>query len=280
MASNPLKPLEECSPDRQFELVNQAFSRQSTRYDAYEENNEILKWMRSQVRAYVMSFLKKGDRILELNSGTGLDAVFFAKHGFHVYATDLSNGMISQLRKKVERFGLQNRITVQQCSFTRLEKIPQHNYDHVFSNFSGLNCIPNLSVVAKQLPRLLKPDGFVTVVVMPRVCPWELALILRGHFQTAIRRLRPNGILAHIEKVYFYSYYFTPRQVLNSFGPDFKKLRLRGFGSLSPPSYMENFPRRYPSLYRFLTALDEHIARLPPFTSWADHFVLTLQYCP
>ena len=120
------------SIETQLELVSRAFSRQSVRYDAYEEKHGILRWIRAQVRAHAMRFLRKGDRILELNSGTGLDAVFFAQQGFRVHATDLSDGMISQLQQKVEHFKLQDRITVQQCSFTRLEEIPDSDYDYVF----------------------------------------------------------------------------------------------------------------------------------------------------
>ncbi|MDA2929724.1 class I SAM-dependent methyltransferase [Acidobacteria bacterium AH-259-O06] len=266
--------------DTQLELVNQAFSRQSVRYDAYEENHEILKWMRGQVRTHVMGFLKKSDYILELNSGTGLDAVFFAQHGFKVHATDLSDGMISQLEQKVEMFKLQDRITVQQCSFTSLEEIPHRRYDYVFSNFGGLNCTANLSVVSSSVGRLLKPDGFITVVLMPPVCPWELALIFRGHFKIAVRRLHRNGALAHIEGVYFKTYYFSPGQILKAFGNGFKKIRLQGLASLSPPPRMENFPRRYPKLYKFLRTLDERVAHVPPFNSWSDHFILTMQYHP
>ena len=268
------------SIDAQLELVSQAFSRQSVRYDAYEEKHGILKWIRAQVRGHAMRFLNKGDRILELNSGTGLDAVFFAQQGFRVHATDLSDGMISQLQQKVEHFKLQDRITVQQCSFTRLEEIPDSHYDYIFSNFGGLNCIPNLKVVSSPIRRLLRPGGFVTVVIMPPVCPWELASIFRGHFKTAIRRLRRNGVLAHIEGVYFKTYYFMPRQLLKAFGNDFKKVGLQGLASFSPPPYMENFPKRYPKLYKLLRTLDERMAHVPPFNSWSDHFILTMQYCP
>ncbi len=265
--------------DPHQELVNLAFSRQSVRYDAYEEDHEILKRMRSQVRAHAMRLLKKGDHILELNSGTGLDAVFFASHGFKVHATDLSDGMISQLRHKVEKSKLQDRITIQQCSVTSLGELGLHQYDYVFSNFGGLNCISSLSVVASSMRQLLKPGGFVTMVIMPPVCPWELVMVLGGHIKTAVRRLHRNGVVAHMEDVYFRTYYFTPRQVLQTFGNGFKKVCLQGLASLGPPPHMERFPTRYPRFYRFLCALDEHVVGFPPFNSWADHFILTLQYC-
>lgn len=266
----------------QEQLINvaAAFSRQATAYDAYEQNHAILQWMREQVRRQVLSFLQPAAKILELNAGTGLDAVFFARRGFKVHATDLAEGMIAELKNKVVRLGLQDKIVTQQCSFTELEKITAGPFDSIFSNFGGLNCVADLTRVTQKLPALLKSGGFVSFVIMPPICPWELALVFRGHYQTAVRRLRRRGVWAHIAGAHFMSYYFTPRQVLKAFGKHFKKVKLQGLASVSPPPYMENFPKRYPQLYKFLAGADARISSLPPFNSWADHFILTVQFLP
>ena len=60
----------------QTELVNKAFSLQSANYDEYDKSNPTLTWMRNQVRNHALKSLRKGDKILELNSGTGIDAEF------------------------------------------------------------------------------------------------------------------------------------------------------------------------------------------------------------
>lgn len=266
--------------DEQLINVNAAFSKQSAGYDAYEENHAILQWMRKQVRTHVLSFLQPNNKILELNAGTGLDAVFFAKRGFKVHAIDLSDGMVFQLRSKVEALQLQDKITIQKCSFTELERIAAGPFDYIFSNFGGLNCLADLTPVMRKMPRLLKPGGLVTAVMMPPICPWELALIFRGHYKTAVRRLYRRGVLVHIAGVHFMSYYFTASQVLKALGKNFKKVALQGLASISPPPYMENFPKRHPQLYNFLAWADMRVSHLPPFNSWADHFILTVQYFP
>jgi len=263
--------------ERQFESVKKAFSRQALQYDSYEEDHSILKWMREQVHLHAMTYLKPGDNILEINAGTGIDAAYFAKKGYRVHATDLSEEMIKQLEKKVALLKLHDQITAQQISYTKLDRI-KNQFDYVFSNFGGLNCIPDLNPVAKNISKLLKPEGRVTLVIMPPVCPWELALVFRGYFKSAVRRLHRNGVLAHIEGVHFKSYYFTPKQVLDAFGRSFKKTALQGLGSVSPPPYMKNFPKRYPRMYKFLTLVDAQLSHFPPFNSWADHFILTMQY--
>jgi hypothetical protein len=114
---------------------------------------------------------------------------------------------------------------------------------------------------------------------MPPVCPWEMAGILKGN-KSSFRRLSKNGAMAHLEGAYFRTYYFSPSQVVKSFGKDFTMIRLEGLGSLSPTPQSEKFPAKYPRLYKLLTAIDEKIALLPPFRSWADHFILTVQYVP
>ncbi len=65
-----------------FKNVEEAFSRQSSGYDDYELLHLTLRFMREEVRNHVLNFLREGDKILEINAGTGTDAVFFAQHGF------------------------------------------------------------------------------------------------------------------------------------------------------------------------------------------------------
>ena len=132
--------------------------------------------MREQVRNHALSYVQTGQRILELNAGTGIDAVFFANNGCRVHAIDISEGMLTRLRKKVDLLNLHDRITVQKCSLTELENINQSPFDFIFSNFGGLNCVPDLTLVTNSISRLLKPGGFVTIVIMPKICPWELSM--------------------------------------------------------------------------------------------------------
>lgn len=263
-----------------FKAVNRAFSNQSAGYDTYDVSNAILQWMRDRVRKHVLQNLKPGNRLLELNAGTGLDALFFVGNGCTVHATDLSDGMINQIKQKVDKYGLADKLSVSQCSYTNLHSFPDEGFDYIFSNFGGLNCIPDLSIVIKSFQRLLRPGGFVTFVIMPPVCPWEIATVLKGNFKSAFRRFNKAGAMAHLEGEYFTTYYFTPTNVLQKFGKDFKKINLEGLASISPPPHADTFSVRFPRLYKTLTTLDEKVCHLSPFNRWADHFILTVQYLP
>jgi ubiquinone/menaquinone biosynthesis C-methylase UbiE len=263
--------------DDLFKNVSSAFSRQSSTFDSIEEKNEILKWMRLQIHEHCLRHFKAGDSILELNCGTGIDAVFFASHGMKVHATDLAQGMLNELQKKISLKHLEEKITTQQCSFTELHLAGDKKFDCIFSDFGGLNCVKDISSVINSFRQLMNPRGIVTLVIMPPVCPWEILLALKGNFKTAFRRWKKNGAESQLEGETFMSYYFTPSKIISAFGQDFKLVELQGLGSLVPPPYLENFPNKHPLLFANLKRKEEKCCHTFPFNRWADHFILTMQ---
>ncbi|HKI79505.1 MAG TPA: class I SAM-dependent methyltransferase [Ignavibacteriaceae bacterium] len=261
-----------------FELVNRAFSNQSHIFDSYEEGNDILKWMRSVTRGHLLRHLKIGANILELNAGTGHDAVFLGKKGFKIHCIDIAEGMIDKLNEKIINNDLREYVSFQQLSFTELQNLDYNSFDHIFSNFGGLNCTNDVSRVFQQFKKILKPGGKVTLVIIPPVCPWEIALLFKGKFRTAFRRLHKNGTIANVEGVSFRTHYYNPKQIIKALGNKYKLLELQGVASLSPPPYMEKFPRRFPGTYRILSKIDSNISHIFPFNRCADHFIITAEF--
>lgn len=264
----------------QIEKVSEAFSKQAPFFDLEEEHNEILKWMRSQIHAHCLNFFKKGESILELNCGTGLDAVYFAKQGIYVDATDVSKNMLHELKRKVSENNLSAFIKCIECSFTALNSLPEKKYDHIFSDFGGLNCTNNLKTIFGEFERLLKPGGTVTLVIMPRVCPWEILYVLRGRFKTAFRRFKKNGTVSNLQGTRFMTYYYSPQKLKKYFSEQYKIVSLKGIASISPPPYMENFPKKFPLLYKLLVTADAKLTRFYPFSHWADHYIITVVFRP
>lgn len=260
-----------------FERVAEAFSRKAAEYDAFGDNHINLARMRRKVYDHVLRFLRPTDRILELNAGTGLDAAFFARQGYAVHAIDIAPGMLDHLADKIAQQHLHDRLTYQALSFTALDRVEGGPYQYLFSDFGGLNCIPDLSAVAHHLPKVLSPGGRLTWVIMPPVCPWEMAMIVKGKFGIATRRLRRGGTLAHVEGVRFMTYYFTPLRVRRALGPNFRLLCLEGLSVFTPPADRMDFPRRFPRLYRALVNIDDALAPRAPFNHWGDFFILTAQ---
>jgi ubiquinone/menaquinone biosynthesis C-methylase UbiE len=256
--------------------VSEAFTRQSPRFDALDRRDSIIQWMRERVRAHVLKTHPAGT-MLELNCGTGLDAVFFAEHGFEVLATDNAPGMLEELERKLAGTALKARVTSQRCSFNDLEGLKPLTFDHVFSNFGGLNCAGDLGAVITNLKPLIKTGGLVTLVLMPRVCPWEMLMAVKGNFRLAGRRFKRAGADSNVEGIQFKTWYYSPAYVKRAFGDGFTTLAHFGLAALHPPPYMENFPKRFPVWSGRLKKLDERMAHARPFRSWADHYLITLK---
>lgn len=265
-------------PDQQAQVAA-AFSRKAAVYDAFGQDHPNLARMRQKVTAQFCRWTPPGSRVLELNAGTGLDAVALVQRGYRVHATDIAPGMVAEMRRKQAEMQLDGRLTVQACSFTALDKVQGGPFDAVFSNFGGLNCIGDLTAVTRHLPQLLRPGGVLTWVVMPPLCPWELALALKD-WRVATRRLRRGGVTAFVEGVPFQTTYFTPRQVHRALGQEFRVVSLAGLSVVTPTADNKTFANRHPQLYRGLVWLDERLSKWPPFNRMGDFFILTAQYVP
>lgn len=261
-----------------FETISEAFSRTAEKYDSFAEDHPNQTRMRNKVYAHVERFIPKGSRILELNCGTGTDAVELARRGYQVHATDIASGMLGRLRDKVTKLGLANQITFQQCSFLELDKAQGAPFDAIFSDLGGLNCISDLTPVIQQLPKVLRPNGLVTWVLMPPVCLWEMAEIFRGHLRLAFRRFARNGTRAQLEGLHFTVYYFTPQKVLQWFGDRYDCLAIEGLSVITPTAESKNFAKRYSGLYRILSWLDDRLASHKPWRGWGDFFIITMRY--
>jgi len=261
-----------------FDTISEAFSRTAAHYDAFADHHPNLTRTRNKVYTHLARHLPPAARILEINAGTGTDASELARSGFSVHATDIADGMLARAEQKALDPALGGRMTVQKCSFTTLNQAAGGPYDALFSNLGGLNCIPDLSPVIRQIPAVLKPGGVVTWVLMPPVCLWELAEIFRGHPRLAFRRLARQGTLTHLEALYFNVYYFSPGKVQEWFGPRFEFLALEGLSVITPTAESKNLAIRHPRFYRLLAWLDDRLAPLPLWNSLGDFFILSMRY--
>src|SRR5574341_2109443 len=260
--------------------IAEAFSRTAEKYDSFAADHPHLTRIRDKVYSHVTRFVPTGSRILELNAGTGTDAVQLAQRGYFVHATDIAPGMLDRLRNKVRDLDLQDRVTWEQRSFLSLDDVSGAPFDAVFSDLGGLNCVPDLSPVIQQLPRVLHAGGTVTWVLMPRVCLWEWLESFRGNFRLAFRRLTQRGVRANLEGLRFDVYYFSPRQVIDWFGKDYDLLALEGLSVITPTAESKNFAKWFPRLYRALSWLDDKLSPRRPWYGWGDFYILSLRFNP
>lgn len=252
-----------------------AFSNQSDQFDGLDAGNPLSAHLRSIVRASVDKHLPPHAEILELNCGTGLDAFYFTSQGHRVVATDAAPGMIDRLKVKI-RLNPGVGIEPLVLSYHNIDELSGRTFDHVFSNFGGLNCTPDLADVLHKIPALLKKNGIATLVIMPRICPWELLMVLKGKFRTAFRRVSGKTV-ARVEGVPFYCYYYSPGYVKRHLRAQMEVVEIRGIYITVPPEFYAGFVERYPRLYRVLRRIDQAIGGTFPFNRCCDHFMITLR---
>ena len=149
-------------------------------YDRMFTSSYTGKAQRAAVWQEIDRIFQPGQRVLEMNCGTGVDALHFAKRGLSVFAFDRSGRMTDLARSRVIQAGCEQQVHVHQMA---IEDMAQWDmglqFDGAFSNFGGLNCVANLSQVARDLARFVKPGSPVVLCLMNRFCLVGMGLLSR-----------------------------------------------------------------------------------------------------
>src|SRR5688572_948004 len=106
-------------------------------YDSVFTQSAIGQLQRKQVWQYVEKVVPglKGFEMLELNCGTGEDAILFGEKGFNILATDISQEMLNITQKKIEQFSMQHRISSHYLDLESFnETLFDKKFDLIFSN--------------------------------------------------------------------------------------------------------------------------------------------------
>ena len=215
-------------------------------YDRVFSDSAIGRAQRKAVWNEMDRVFQPGQRILEINCGTGVDAVHLALRGIQVDACDSSSEMIAQARRRIEGFpGLPVRF---QClPAEEIDELDSDElYDGAFSNFSGLNCVSDLRSLTRSLSSRVRPGGKVIVCIFGKFCLWEV-------------------------------HYWSVRSLKRKLTPWFRLERRRGIGVVSPPTYAASLVARFPQLFRLAAKVDPLLGCCPGIRETADHVVLTFQ---
>ncbi len=171
-----------------------AFDVLAADYDARFTASLIGQRLRQTVWRRLEARFSPGSRVLDVNCGTGEDAVFLGRLGVRVLATDLSEPMVELARRKVAAAGLDDRVEVRHLALEHLDRLEEPPFDGILSNFGGLNCVTDLTLVLRSFADRLRPGAFAVLCVMGPLVPWEWFWYLtRGRPGIAFRRLRPGG---------------------------------------------------------------------------------------
>jgi ubiquinone/menaquinone biosynthesis C-methylase UbiE len=259
-------------------LAGTAFDTIAESYDSLFTESMIGRSQRAAVWRKAQTVFRAGDRVLELNCGTGTDALFLASLGIALTACDASPRMIEQARKQMAVEAPRAAVDFRVLCTERLDELPSDlMFDGAFSNFSGFNCIPDLSKTWLLLAHRLRPGAQILICLSTRFCVWEiLHYLCKGQFRKAWRRCRGTAE-ATIGRTSFPVFYPTLRSLRQSLRPMFRLCSVTGIGITVPPSYLEPWARRNPSALRFCKDIDRLICEWPGIRVLGDHMLLRLE---
>lgn len=254
------------------------FDEVASSYDDEFENNLVTQHLRNFLWHRMLLYFKSGQKVLDVNCGTGTDALFLAKNGIQVTCTDSSSAMISLVKRKAEKYGLQSRISAHIVPIEQIDSLSTEKYDGVISNFGGLNCVENLENSLDKISKVIKPKSVFIACLINKVCLWEiLSFTLRGKMKSAFRRITKKQTYAPVGNQLLKVWYYTPSEFTKLSSAWFTPNVVCGLSILSPNPNSKNFISRHPKLTKKLCTLDESICYTFPFHSLGDHFVIELE---
>ena len=261
-------------------IKNDAFDAFAGTYDDDFTNSTLGRLLRPRVWQEMAEHFSPGQYILELTCGTGEDAVWLAKQGICVTATDGSAEMVKHAKAKAEAEGVSKQVEVVRLSLQTLiggqrSVVGGRQFDGVLSNFGGLNTIGEWRPLAESLAKVVKPGGKVILVPMGPFCPWEIVwYAAHGQFKTAVRRFARSAS-ARIGPATIPVWYPAARQLKASFSPWFEYRHTESLGLWLPPSYLGYFVDRWPGVFANINQLEKLTAR---FTKgWGDHYIIVFE---
>jgi ubiquinone/menaquinone biosynthesis C-methylase UbiE len=254
--------------------LNAAFDLRAASYDEEFTGTSIGRLMRQAVWRRCDVRFQPGSRVLEMNCGTGEDAVHLGKRGVRVFATDSATHMVEIAALKIAQAEVGNVVTVAQLAWEQLDRLDEGLFDGALSNFGGLNCVAHIEAIKEPLARCLRPGATALLCVMGPLTPWEwIWYLLRKQPAKAFRRLKQDGTMWSGVRVRYPSI----RALRRALAPEFRAVRISAIGAIVPPPYAEPWARRHPKLLRRLNRWERRMETVPPLPWLADHYLLELE---
>jgi SAM-dependent methyltransferase len=263
----------------QLQETRAAFDSVAADYDGPRGNNAAIQDMREESWRWLDATFPSGSRLLDLGCGTGLDVARMARRGYRITATDWSPEMVRRTRERVQREGLADRVVTINLGAHELNRLDEPaRYDGAYSNLGALNCVPDLSVVARDCARLLRPGGTLVFTVIGRLCPWEIWHYLRRRRWARVKvRFTRDSTAVRLNGRTVWTRYYRPREFYDAFGDRFDLIHHRGICLFAPPPYLLSFRERHRRWHQWLWRIDRRVAGWPLLRTAGDHFLIVMR---
>src|ERR1700722_17454846 len=142
----PCRPENRCgqSPRKRRHKLSDtisAFDAIASGYDSQFTATTLGAAMRRAVWARCAVRFASGSRVLEMNCGTGEDALWLARRGVKGVATDVSPPTLQVAENKLAASPRSGSARFHRLAWEALDTFDEGPFDGVLSNFGGLNCV-------------------------------------------------------------------------------------------------------------------------------------------
>ena len=139
--------------------------------DLHKNISPVMRYYRNRKvqTAVTLGKFKKGSKILEIGCNTGQYTTLFNKLGYKMVGVDLSEKAIELAKENNQLLNLN--IEYFQADVEYLSLFKENSFDGVVS-FSTLRYVSNLNKALKEINRVTKKGGKITLDFPNKYCPW------------------------------------------------------------------------------------------------------------
>jgi len=264
-----------------YQSVVDAFDSASEEYDYTISRNYINNWIRKRSINEIRKLVTQDDLLLEIGCGTGAEAIELSRYVRGIVATDISDKMLTILKKKAIAKRLETKIFTVRLRASQVVDVqpflPKETVRVAYSLNGALNCEPELDRVPGLLSRIISTNGYFVCSIRNTLCLPETishSLVLQLD-KLNTRKNQPT--MVSVGGMDIPSLYYPPNRFVHFFHPFFRVKKIIGLPAFMPPAYLNDYYLQTGILGHLLQRLETILGDWFPFNRFGDQTLFVLQ---
>lgn len=234
----------------------------------------IGRYIRSRSLSVLQETFKRGNRVVDLGCGTGVEAEAMVKNGIEMVGIDISKDMLAIARKRLPDTNFYRLPIGRAGDLVKIHK--EKKFDGAYSSLGAFNCEPALSKAFREVAGILRPRGSLVVSVMNRYPVFEVVMMLMAlRFRRASERMLKEQRVALGSENITVSYP-SASELIDTAGEMFNVQKVKALPLFVPPVRFQNLYNNVP-FASVMEGIDRKMAEVRPFNRLGDHILLVLK---
>ncbi len=135
------------------------------------------------ISSFINKPLNNSGKILDLGCGTGRNAIYFAKLGYHVDGLELVPDLKDIFEKKSREHKVNNQTTFHNGSITMPFKWEYNTFDAAIAltSIENITCINDMKTFIESVLRVIKPSGYLALYYITDRDSFYKPRIMKNH---------------------------------------------------------------------------------------------------